>query len=79
MAFPLLQTSLSCKKKTLKVGLPDVVVREGKKTAKTKATCLQTVLGGLEITGAELEVPSAGFNCGELHFYRRPFGAALGR
>lgn len=60
--------------------MPDVVIRGEKKTAKKmKATCLQTVLGVLEITTAEPEFSSVGFNCVELHFYRRPLSAAVGR
>jgi len=58
---------LTCRKKILKVDMPHVMVREGKKTAKTKVMCLQMVLRVLEITGAEWEVPSGGFNCIEPH------------
>ena len=68
-----------CRKKILKVDMPHVVVREGKKTAKTKVTCLQTVLRVLEITGAEWEVLSGDFNCIEQHFCSRHLGAALRR
>lgn len=63
----LLQASLSCKKKILKAGMPDVLVRDGKKR-KQRPRAHKQFSGFTEIAEAELEVqPSVDFNCAELH------------
>lgn len=59
--------------------MPDVLVREGRKTVKTKATCLQTVLGALRKHRGCAGSPFSKFPLHSATFPQETLSAALGR